>query len=47
MAAVGVFRSLMVFTFRHAFISHALTQGIPEAIVRQWVRHVDAEVLKL
>jgi integrase len=34
-------------TFRHAFISHALTQGIPEAIVRQWVGHVDAEVLKL
>lgn len=34
-------------TFRHAFISHALTQGIPEAIVRQWVGHVDSEVLKL
>jgi site-specific recombinase XerD len=36
-----------VHTFRHAFISHALTQGIPEAIVRQWVGHVDAEVIKL
>jgi integrase len=34
-------------TFRHAFISHALTQGIPEAIVREWVGHVDAEVIKL
>jgi integrase len=33
-------------TFRHSFISHALTQGIPEAIVRQWVGHVDPEVLK-
>jgi len=34
-------------TFRHSFISNALTQGIPEAIVRQWVGHVDREVLKL
>ncbi|MEN6496196.1 MAG: site-specific integrase, partial [Thermoguttaceae bacterium] len=34
-------------TFRHSFISHALTQGIPEAIVRQWVGHVDPEVIKL
>src|SRR5262249_5189720 len=34
-------------TFRHTFISHALTQGIPEAIVRQWVGYVDAGVLKL
>ncbi|HVX62266.1 MAG TPA: site-specific integrase, partial [Pirellulales bacterium] len=33
-------------TFRHAFISHALTRGIPEAIVRKWVGHVDAEILK-
>ena len=36
-----------VHTFRHAFISNALTQGIPEAILRQWVGHVDAEVIKL
>jgi site-specific recombinase XerD len=36
-----------VHTFRHAFISHALTQGIPEAIVKQWVGHVDAEIIKL
>jgi integrase/recombinase XerD len=34
-------------TFRHSFISHALTEGVPEAIVRQWVGHVDSEVLKL
>lgn len=33
-------------TFRHAFISHALTQGIPEAIVRQWVGHVDAQIIR-
>jgi integrase/recombinase XerD len=36
-----------VHTFRHAFISNALTQGIPEAVVRQWVGHVDAEIIKL
>jgi site-specific recombinase XerD len=35
-----------VHTFRHAFVSHALTRGIPEAIVRQWVGHVDAEVIQ-
>jgi integrase len=36
-----------VHTFRHSFISHALTSGIPEAVVRSWVGHVDAEILKL
>jgi integrase len=36
-----------VHTFRHSFISKALTQGIPEAIVREWVGHVDAEVIRL
>jgi integrase/recombinase XerD len=36
-----------IHTFRHAFISQALTLGIPEAIVRNWVGHVDAEVIKL
>lgn len=35
-----------VHTFRHSFISHALMQGIPEAIVRQWVGHVDQEILR-
>lgn len=34
-------------TFRHAFISNALTEGTAEAVVRAWVGHVDAEVLKL
>jgi len=34
-------------TFRHSLISHALTQGIPEAVVRQWVGHVDPEVIKI
>jgi integrase len=33
-------------TFRHAFISDALTRGTPEAIVRQWVGHVDAAILR-
>ena len=33
-------------TFRHAFISHALTSGVPEAIVRQWVGHVDRDVMQ-
>lgn len=34
-------------TFRHAFISRALTSGVPEAVVRSWVGHVDRDVLKL
>ncbi len=34
-------------TFRHAFISTALTQGIPEALVREWVGHVDPDIMKL
>lgn len=34
-------------TFRHAFISRALTAGIPEALVREWVGHVDRDVLKM
>ncbi|QDT75197.1 site-specific tyrosine recombinase XerD [Lacipirellula limnantheis] len=33
-------------TFRHSFISHALTHGVPEAIVREWVGHVDARIMK-
>jgi integrase len=33
-------------TFRHSFISHALTQNTAEALVRRWVGHVDAEVMK-
>jgi integrase len=34
-------------TFRHAFISRALTSRIPEAVVRAWVGHVDADVMRL
>jgi len=34
-------------TFSHAYISQALIQGIPEAIVRQWVGHVDRDVMRL
>jgi integrase len=33
-------------TFRHSFISHALTSGAPSAIVREWVGHVDDEIMK-
>lgn len=33
-------------TFRHAFISHALMRGTPEAILRDWVGHVDAQILR-
>ena len=34
-------------TFRHSFIGRALTAGIPEAVVRNWVGHVDQATLKL
>jgi integrase len=34
-------------TFRHAFISKALTGGIAESVVREWVGHVDRDVMKL
>ncbi|MEX0702933.1 MAG: site-specific integrase [Planctomycetales bacterium] len=34
-------------TFRHSFISRALLAGIPEAVVREWVGHVDRDILKL
>jgi len=33
-------------TFRRSFISHALTNGVPEPIVRDWVGHVDHEIIK-
>ena len=33
-------------TFRHTFISLALTRGTAEATVRRWVGHVDAEILR-
>ncbi len=34
-------------TFRHAFISRCLTSGIEESVVRSWVGHVDAQIMKL
>jgi len=34
-------------TFRHSLISHALLNGTPEAVVRKWAGHIDAEILKL
>lgn len=34
-------------TFRHAFISRCLTKGIEEAVVRSWVGHVDASIMRV
>ena len=34
-------------TLRHSFISDALTKGIPEAVLRSWVGHIDPEVTKI
>ncbi|HUR53292.1 MAG TPA: tyrosine-type recombinase/integrase, partial [Gemmataceae bacterium] len=34
-------------TFRHAFISDALLKGTPVAVVKEWVGHVDQQVLAL
>ena len=34
-------------TFRHSFISDALLKGTPVAVVREWVGHVDDEVIKI
>jgi site-specific recombinase XerD len=34
-------------TFRHSFVSNALLKGTPVTLVREWVGHVDEEVLKL
>ncbi|MFT3880598.1 MAG: site-specific integrase [Gemmatales bacterium] len=35
-----------VHTFRHSFISYSISQGKAEAIVRTWVGHVDAKILR-
>lgn len=35
-----------VHTFRHSFISHALIRGVPEAMVREWVGHMDSETIR-
>jgi hypothetical protein len=32
-------------TFRHTFVSLALTRGIDPATVRKWVRHIDRQTL--
>ncbi|MBL4885080.1 MAG: tyrosine-type recombinase/integrase [Planctomycetaceae bacterium] len=34
-------------TFRHSFISHAIISGIPEAVIRNWVGHVNKKTLQL
>ena len=34
-------------TFRHAFVSHALTSGVAESIVRSWVGHIDPQIMKI
>jgi len=34
-------------TFRHTFISNALLKGTPVAVVKEWVGHVDDEVIKV
>lgn len=33
-------------TFRRYFISHALTNGVPEAVVRQWGSHADRDLIQ-
>ena len=37
----------MIHSFRHSFITNARVAGTPEAIVRQWVGHLDREVTKI
>jgi site-specific recombinase XerD len=34
-------------TFRHAFISNALVNGVPPAVVQEWVGHVDPAIIKM
>lgn len=34
-------------TFRHSFISNALLHNTPEAVVREWVGHIDPEIIKV
>ena len=36
-----------IHTFRHSLVTRALLAGIPEAVVRQWVGHLDREVTKI
>jgi integrase len=32
-------------TFRHSFISDAATKGVPERVLREWIGHVDPQIL--
>lgn len=34
-------------TYRHAFISHLISTGVPEAVIRSIVGHVDERILRL
>lgn len=34
-------------TFRHSFVSHALTSGVAESIVRSWVGHIEPQIMKI
>jgi integrase len=34
-------------TFRHTYISQALSRGVPEAVVREWVGHVDPSIMRI
>jgi integrase len=44
LAAVGLPGKLH--TFRHTFISNALVKGVPVAVVKEWVGHVDDEIIR-
>jgi integrase len=33
-------------TLRHAFVSNALIEGTPEAVVRSWVGHADPQIMQ-
>lgn len=51
LALKGILKTLSLpgklHTFRHTFVSQALTRGVPEAVVRQWVGHVDPAIMRL
>jgi site-specific recombinase XerD len=50
-ALKGVLKTLKLpgklHTFRHAFISRALVNGIPLAVLKEWVGHIDPKVTAL
>jgi integrase len=35
-----------VHSFRHSFVSFAVIRGVPEAVIREWVGHVDPAILR-